>query len=189
MIQASDLKAGTTFELNGKPYKVYKYTHTKIGRGGANVKVRVRNLATGGLEEKTFGSGEKVEDITTVKKPMQFLYADGNSATFIDAKTYEQVEIPMSLIESEISYIKEGEDATVLFWGDKPISVEIPPKVKLVVSETPPGVKGDSATNMYKPAKLENDLQIKVPLFINPGDKIVVDTRTGEYVERDKTAR
>lgn len=196
MIQATDLKAGTTFELSGKPYKVQKYTHTKIGRGGANVKVSVRNLANGNLEEKTFGSDEKFEEITTSKRSLQFLYKDGTSATFMDPKSYEQVEIPAKTLGDELSYINEGQEVNVLFWSPstgsgqastlEALSVEIPPKVTLKVTDTPPGVKGNSATNIYKPAKLENELQVKVPLFIKAGDKIVVDTRTGEYVERAK---
>ena len=104
----------------------------------------------------------------------------------MDPKTYDQVELPMNLVEEEIAYIKEGESANVLFWDEKPLSIEIQPKVTLTVADTPPGVKGNSATNMFKTATLENDLKVKVPLFINKGDKVVVDTRTGEYVERAK---
>lgn len=202
MIEATDLKAGKTFVLDGKPYKVLKYTHTKLGRGGANVKVSVRNLTTGNLDEKIFKSDHKVEEISTIRKPLQFLYSDGSSVTFMDPKTYEQIEIPVKTLGEELSYIKEGQEVDVLFWSFggasakggqagqasamEALSVEIPPKVTLKVEETAPGVKGDSATNVYKQAVLENGLQLKVPLFIKVGDKVRVDTRTGEYVERAK---
>lgn len=185
MIEATDLKAGATFRLNGKLYKVLKYQHQKLGRGGATVKVSAKNLETGSLEEKSFSSNIKVEEIITVKRPLQFLYRDGENTVFMDPKSYEQIEISANLIEEELNYIKEGDGVNVLFWEDKSLSIDIPPKVSLAVVDTPPGVKGDSATNIFKPAKLENGLQVKVPLFVNNGDKIRVDTRTGEYIERD----
>lgn len=185
-IVATSLKNGTTFEIDGKPYKVVKYFHQKIGRGGATVRVTVRNLKTDSLEEKTFNSTAKFEEIQTSKKPLQYLYNDGKTAYFMDEKTYEQVEIPFSVIESEINYIKEGQSANVLFLDNSALSIEIPPKVTLEVIDTPPGVKGNSATNIYKTAKLENNTSVKVPLFVKKGEKIVVDTRSGEYVERAK---
>lgn len=186
MIGVTDLKNGKTFLFEGKPYKVLKYFHQKIGRGGATVRVTVRNLATGQSEEKTFNSSHKVEEISTGKKELQYLYSDADTAYFMDPATYEQIEIPLSVVGDETAYIKEGEAVTVLFWGDKPLSIEIPPKVTLKVKETTPGVKGNSATNIYKQAVLENGAKVKVPLFIKTNDKIVVDTRTGEYVERAK---
>lgn len=186
MISATDLKNGKTFEMNGNPYKVVKYTHQKIGRGGANIKIKARNLRTGDLEERTFNSTFKVDEITTTKKPLQFLFKDSDIATFMDPKSFEQVEIPVEVIEDELNYIKEGQNVDILMWDNKPLSVDIAPKVTLEVSQTDPGVRGDTASNVYKPATLENGLSVKVPLFINPGDKIRVDTRTGEYVERAK---
>lgn len=186
MIQATDLKAGVTFELNGAPYKVVKYFHQKIGRGGATVRVTARNLANGALEEKVMNSTAKLSEISTSKKQLQYLYSDGKNAIFMDTKSYDQVEIPISSIEDELSFIKEGENVSVLFWEDKPLSLELAPKVTLTVVDTAPGVKGNSATNMYKPAKLENGLSVKIPLFIKKGDKVVIDTKTGEYVERAK---
>lgn len=186
MIVATDLRAGATFLLDGKPYLVVKYTHSKIARGGGTVKLSVRNLVSGKLKEKTLNSNAKVDDIETVKKPLQFLYKDASNAVFIDGKSYEQVEIPLSIIKNDLPFVKEGENVDILFWDDKPLSVEIPPKVDLAVEETAPGVKGDSATNIFKPATLENGLKVKVPLFIKAGDKVRVDTRTGKYVERVK---
>jgi len=184
MIEATNLKNGTTFLLSGTPYRVTKYTHQKIGRGGATVKLSVRNLKTGALEEKAFNSSFKVEDISTLKRSLQFLFKDAINATFMDPKTFEQVEIPVNLAETELSFIQEGGTADVLFWEETPLSVEIAPKVNLKVTDTAPGVKGNSATNLYKPATLENGLELKVPLFIKKGDKIRVDTKSKEYVER-----
>ena len=184
MIEATNLKNGTSFLMDGKPFKVLKYTHQKIGRGGGLVKLIVRNLETGVQEEKSISSAAKVENISTLKKSLQYLYKDEKSAIFMDPKTFRQVEIPLDLVEGELVYIKEGENADILFWEDRPLSVEIPPKVTLEVTSTTPGVKGNSATNIYKPATLENNLQLKVPLFIKVGDKVRVDTRNGAYVER-----
>lgn len=186
MIEATDLKNGTTFLSDGKPYKVIKYTHVKIGRGGAIVRVNARNLKSGGTEEKTFNSGNKIEEINTSKRLLQFLYDEGNSAVFMDPKSYEQIEIPKNLIKDQLAFVKEGEEINVLFWEDVALSLDIPPKITISVADTPPGIKGNSATNIYKPARLENGQSVKVPLFINNGDKVVVDTRTGEYVERAK---
>jgi elongation factor P len=187
MISATDLKNGTTFVMDGNPYKVVKYAHQKIGRGGATVKLSVRNLKTGNLEEKTLNSNYKVDNIDTVKKPLQFLYSDDQTVTFMDPSTYEQTELSRLLIKSELKFIKEGDTVDILFWDNQPLSVDIAPKVTLEVTETPPGVKGDTATNVYKSAILENGLVVKVPLFIKVGDKIRVDTRSGDYIERVKS--
>lgn len=186
MIAATDLRAGVAFLSNGKPYQVIKYSLIKMGRGGATVRVTARNLIDGSVEDKTFSSNVKVEEVLTSKRKLNFLYSDSNSAFFLDPVSFEQMEIPVGVIEDEIHYLKEGDSVDVLFWEDKPLSVSIPPKVVLKVVDTSPGVKGNSATNVYKPAKLENGLDIKVPLFINKGDLIRVDTRTGDYVERVK---
>lgn len=190
MIQSTDLKNGATFLSNGKPYKVIKYTHNKVGRGGATVRVTAKDLISGTVEDKTFSANVKVEEVSTFKKKLQYLYSDSASVFFVDPNTYEQVEISRKVLEEELSYLKEGEEVNVLYWSDKsqdrPLSVEIPLKVTLKITDTDPGVKGNSATNMYKSAVLENGLTVKVPLFINQGDLIIVDTRNGEYVERAK---
>lgn len=186
MIDATDLKNGVTFLFDGKPYQVIKYSHIKVGRGGATVRVTVRNLESASLEEKTFSSEVRVDEVNTNKRKLQYLYKDSANAIFMDTKSYEQVEIPLPVLGEQIAFMKEGDSADVLFWDEKPLSVELPPKVVLAVVETDPGVKGNSAVNIYKPARLENGLNVKVPLFIKEGDKIRVDTRTGEYVERAK---
>ena len=184
MINATDLKGGVTFLHNGQPFRVIKYSLVKMGRGGATVKISVRNLETGAVNELGFSSNVKVENVQTHKRQLQYLYNDGSVATFMDPESYEQIEIPVQVLESELKYIKEGEKVDVLFWDEKALSVDIAPKVTLVVSETDPGVKGNSVSNLYKSATLENGLQTKVPLFIKQGDRIRVDTRTGDYVER-----
>ncbi len=184
MISATDLKKGITFKKDGKLYKVVKYDHQKIGRGGANVKLSLRNLETGSLEDYTFGSSNKFDEVRTEKRPLQYLYNDGNDASFMDTKTFEQVSVPLSVLGDDILYIKEGEIVDVLFAEGRALSVEIAPKVVLKVEVTAPGVKGNSATNIYKSAELENGLNVKVPLFIKVGDRVRIDTRTGQYVER-----
>lgn len=186
MINSTDLKNGVTFLRNNKPYKVIEYSLIKMGRGGATVKLRVRNMENGSVEPVSMSSNVKVDEVTTVKRRLQYLFNDGVSATFMDPNTFEQVEIPVGVIESELPFIKEGDNVDVLFWNDKALSVDIAPKVVLQVTETDPGVKGNTVSNLYKPAKLENGLTIKVPLFINAGEKIRVDTRTSSYIERAK---
>lgn len=184
MINATDLKGGVTFLHNNQPLRVIKYSLVKMGRGGATVKVTVRNLETGSVNEFGFSSNVKLEAVLTSKRQLQYLYNDGSTATFMDPNSFDQLEIPVEVLKTELSYIKEGEQVDVLFWEERPLSVDISPKVTLKVIETDPGVKGNSVSNLYKPAKLENGLSLKVPLFIKIGDKIRVDTRTGDYVER-----
>ena len=185
MISATDLKNQTTFLHYSKPYQVMKYSLIKIGRGGAVVKLSARNLLSGAIEEVSLSSNTSVEEADIVKRKLQYLYGDSKNAVFMDPKSFEQVEIPLEAIGEAADFIKEGESADILFWGEKPLSVELPPKVVMKVVECDPGVKGNSATNIYKPAVLENGLKLKVPLFINAGDRIKVDTRTGKYIERD----
>lgn len=190
MINATDLKNGRTFLRNGEPHQVVRYSLIKMGRGGATVKVNVRNLITGALFEDSYSSNVKVEDVSTHKKRLQFLYNDGSNVVLMDPNTFEQVEVPVKLVKDKLVFIKEGNNIDVLFWTkegvDKVLAFDLPPKVTLEVLDTAPGVKGNSATNLYKPATLENGLETKVPLFINKGDSVVVDTRTSEYVERAK---
>lgn len=190
MIEATQLKNGTTFLMDKKPYRVIKYEHQKIGRGGATVKLKLRNLENGKQEERALNSSHKVDEINTTKRPLQYLFSDGGIASFMDQVSFEQYNIPISLIKNDAVFLKEGEVVNVLFWQkndiEEPLSIEISPRAKLKVVDTPPGVKGNSASNSYKQAQLENGISIKVPLFIKNGETIVVDTRTSEYVERAK---
>ena len=184
MISATNLKNSTCFLYEGKPLQVIKYTHIKMGRGGATVRVSARNLSNGKMEEKTFPSTAKFEEVSTSKKELTYLYRDGDRAVFADPTDYSQSEIDIDLIKGQLQYIKEGQNVDVLFRDDEPVSIELAPKVALEVVETDPGVKGNSSTNVYKPAKCENGIQVRVPLFIKTGDTVNVDTRTGEYLER-----
>lgn len=186
MINATDLKNGATFLYYGKPYKVIKYSLIKMGRGGATVKVTTKNLENGANEEKTFSSNLSFEEATTTKRKLQYLYSDGKRAIFMDTVTFDQIEISDEVLEEDLKYIKEGDLVDILFWNEKPLSIELPPNVAFTVFQTDPGVKGNSATNIFKTAVLENGLTIKVPLFIRIGEKIRVDTRSGEYIERAK---
>ena len=190
MVNSTDLKNGVTFLYYDKPYKVLNYSLIKMGRGGATVKLSVRNMTTGSTEPLSFSSNVKVDEVTTTKRRLQYLFKDVRAVTFMDPQSFDQLEIPLSVVENELPFIKEGDSVDVLFWHDskeeteKPLSIDIQPKVVLKVVETDPGVKGNTVSNLYKPAKLENGLTIKVPLFINVGEKIRVDTRTASYVER-----
>lgn len=186
MLSATDLKNGITFAHYEKPYQVIKYSLIKMGRGGATVKVSARNLETGTIEEISYSSNATVEEVNTFKKKLQFLYKSADSLVFMDPATFEQSEIPAKVLGKSASFLKEGEVVDVLFWDEKALSVELAPGVILTVTQCDPGVKGNSATNIYKPALLENGLRLKVPLFIKQGNKIKVDTRTGEYIERAK---
>ena len=172
-----------------KPYQVIKYNLIKLGRGSAYVKITARNLETGGIDEISYQSNASVDEVNTYKKKLQYLYKDASSIVFMDPETYEQVEIDASVLDGQEVFLKEGDSADVLFWSldsarDKVLTVELPPKVVLEVRQTDPGVKGNSATNIYKPAILENGLKVKVPLFIKAGDWVSIDTRTGDYTEK-----
>ncbi len=186
MINATDLKGGAAFLYEGKPFKVNKYELIKMGRGGATVRVSCVNLETGSNVEHAFSSNLSFEEVELRKRVLQYLYKDSKTATFMDPFSFDQIEVPLTVLGDGISYVKEGENANVLFWEDRPLSIDLPPKVVLTVTDTDPGVKGNSVSNLYKPAVLENGLAIKVPLFINIGEKIRVDTRTGNYIERAK---
>lgn len=186
MISVTQLRAGTTFEEDNQPFVVLKYEHTKMGRGTANIKVKIKNLKSKIITEKTFISGAKVQEIQTPKRKLQYLYRDGDNFCFMDPGTFEQFSVSASAMADQARFLREQAIIDVLFWEDQPLMIELPPKMEFKVLQTGPGVKGNSATNIYKPATLENGLQLKVPLFINQGEKILVDTRTGEYAERVK---
>jgi len=186
MIPVTQLRAGKTFQEEGVPFLVLKYEHTKMGRGKANIKIKVKNLKTNALAEKTYLSGARVEEISTTKRQLQYLYQDGENFFFMNPKTFEQYEVSAQVLENQAKFLQEGSLVDILFWEGTPLTMELPPKMKFKVAQTGPGVKGDSAANVYKEATLENGMKIKVPLFIKTGEEIWVDTRSGEYVERVK---
>ncbi len=184
MLVVSELRAGTIFEEQGNLLLVLSYEHIKLGRGSANIKVKVKNLRSGSTTEKSFINGAKVQDVQVAKKEMQYLYKDENGAYFMNPDTYEQITIALKILGSEAEFLKEGETYPISFHQEEALSIVMPPKVELIVTDTAPGVKGNSASNVFKDATLENGATTKVPLFINVGDKIRVDTRTGAYTER-----
>jgi len=186
MIPVTDLRSGKVFKDSQGIWEVVSYKHTKMGRGTATIRVKAKNLKTASILEKTFTSGQKVEDIELSKKKGQFLYVDKDNLVFMDPETFEQFSFAKVSTAGKEIFLKESETYDLLVMGDAVFSVEIPKLVVLQVAETGPGVKGDTVSNVYKDATLENGLKIKVPLFINQGDKVKVDTRTLEYVERVK---
>jgi len=183
MISVTDLRAGTIFKDNGNLLQVLAYEHIKMGRGSANIKVKVKNLRSGSTTEKSFINGAKVDDLTVLKREYQYLYKDEDNAYFMDPQTYEQISAPLKAIDGS-EFLKEGDSYSISFLDAEPLSIILPPKVVLTVAETAPGVKGNSATNVFKNATLENGLTTKVPPFIGIGDKVRIDTRTGAYTEK-----
>jgi len=186
MIPVQDLRNGVTFLLDGAPYVCLKYEHVKMGRGSATIRIKARNLLTGATAEKSFVNSARVEEINTVRRPMQYLYKDGKNFVFMDPKNYEQVGVSSEVVGSEASYLLEGTIVNILFWDERPLWIELPPKMEFTVKETDPGVKGNSVSNLYKDAVLDNGVKTRVPLFINQGDKVLIDTRDGSYAERVK---
>lgn len=184
MIVVTELRAGTIFEESGNLLQVISYEHIKMGRGSANIKVKVKNLRSGTTIEKSFINGAKVNDVQVFKRDLQYLYKDSDNVYFMNPQTFEQIGIPLKLLGNDVYYLKEGDSFNISFLGDEALSVNLPPKMVFVVTETAPGVKGNSATNVFKDAVLENGLTAKVPLFIKTGDKVRIDTRTGAYTEK-----
>lgn len=184
MISATELRTGVAFEDQGQIYQVLSYEHIKMGRGSANIKVKVKNLRSSATTDKSFISGARVQEIDLEKRKTQYLYRDGQNYHFMDGTTFEQFSLSGQLIGEQVKFLKEGMDVFLLTFEGEPLSLDLPVKMEFKISETEPGFRGDSVSNIYKDAVLENGLKIKVPLFIKEGDKILVDTRSGEYVER-----
>src|SRR3989344_7416031 len=183
MILVNDLRAGITFEEDGQIFKVLNFEHIKMGRGSANIKVKVQNLRNGSTIEKGYTNGANVSDINLEKREYQFLYKDSDSAFFMDPATFEQRTVPVRNL-SNIKLLKEGQSVVLQFFADEALDLILPPKVTLKVDDTTPGVRGNSASNVYKDASLENGMNVRVPLFINVGDSVVIDTRDGSYSAR-----
>ena len=186
MIYASDFRKGITFEMNGEPHIVLDFQHVKPGKGAAFVRTKYRNILTGATREEAFNPNDKFPKAHIETKQMQYLYNDGELYYFMDQDTYDQVPLTFELVEDAIKYIRENDVATVKFYKDNAFTVEAPNFVDLEVIETEPGVKGDTATNVTKAATVETGAVIQVPIFINEGEKIQIDTRTGEYLGRSK---
>lgn len=184
MISTSDFKTGVTIEIDGDPFQIVDFQHVKPGKGAAFVKTKLRNLRSGSVTEKTFRAGEKLEKAPVERKEMQYLYNDGDSYVFMDNESYEQINVQEEKLGGAQKYLIENMNCTVAFYQGEIIALDVPNAVTLEVVETEPGIKGDTATGGTKSAKLETGITIQVPFFVNQGEKIKVDTRTGHYVER-----
>ncbi len=184
MVTAGELRKGLTLNLDGELVRVLDYQHVKQGRGSAFVRLSMRNLRTGAITERTFQAGTKFETARLERRRVQYLYGDGDSYTFMDTETFEQPVLNARLLGDAVKYLKEGMTIDLLQYGDEPIDVEIPTSVEMRVDQTDPGFRGDTATGGSKPATLETGLTVQVPLFVNTGDVIKVDTRTSAYIER-----
>jgi elongation factor P len=184
MIDVNELRRGTTFTMDGEIYKVLEYQHHKPGRGKAIIRTKIRNLRTGATIDKNFISGDRVQDIRIDKVEVQYLYSDGEFYHFMNTETYEQPALPAVLLGEAIDYLTENMTLTLSFYEGEPIDVILPSAVDLKVAEAPLAIAGDTATGATKQVTLESGLKVSVPLFINEGDVIRVDTRTGEYVTR-----
>ena len=184
MVTAGDFRNGVTFEMDGNVYSIIEFQHVKPGKGAAIVRTKIRNVISGAVTEKTFNPNDKYPTAFIERKDMEYLYNDGDLYYFMDSETYEQLPISPNVLGDNFRFVKENMVCKVLSYKGNVFGIEPPNFVELQVTETEPGVKGDTATNVTKPATLETGAEIKVPIFINEGEMIRVDTRTGEYMER-----
>lgn len=184
MISVNDFRTGLTIELEGQAYQVVEFQHVKPGKGAAFVRAKLKNVKTGSVVEKTFRAGEKVPKAHLDRREMQYLYNDGEGYVCMDNQTYDQISIPAEAIGDGVKWLLENMNIQVLFFQGNIIGVELPNFVELEVVETEPGIKGDTATGATKNATLETGAVVQVPLFVEKGDKVRIDTRTGEYLER-----
>jgi elongation factor P len=184
MISAGDFRNGATFEMDGNVYSIIEFQHVKPGKGAAFVRTKIRNVISGAVTERTFNPNDKFPTAFIERKEMQYLYNDGDLYYFMDPDSFEQIPISKSVLGDNFKFVKENMTCKVLSYKNNVFGVEPPNFVELEVIKTEPGFKGDTATNATKPATVETGAEIKVPLFINEGEKIRIDTRTGEYMER-----
>lgn len=184
MLSINDLKTGTKIEYKNEPFEVLKAQHTKIGRGGAVLRVKIRNLFTGNVLELNFKSSDRFTEPDLESKNCLYMYKDNQGYNFMDNETYEQFSLPENIIGNKRLYLVENTEVTILYYNNKPINVEIPIKIILKVVKAPPAVKGDTAEGGTKEVELETGLRVTVPLFIKEGDIIKIDTRDGKYLER-----
>ncbi|CEI84112.1 elongation factor P [Oceanobacillus oncorhynchi subsp. incaldanensis] len=184
MISVNDFKTGLTIEVDNDIWQVIEFQHVKPGKGAAFVRSKLRNLRNGNIQEKTFRGGEKVEKAHIENNKMQYLYASGDAHAFMDTASYEQIEIPESQIKDQLKFIKENMEVSVVTYQGEIIGVDLPNNVELTVTETEPGIKGDTASGGSKPATLETGHIVQVPFFVNEGDVLVINTADGKYVSR-----
>jgi len=185
-VSTNDLKNGMTLELDGTLFQVVEFQHVKPGKGGAFVRTKLRNVRSGAVVERTFNAGVKVGLARVERKEMQYLYRDGDAFTFMDMDSYEQIPVEAAVVGGGASWLSEGSSAQVSMHQGTPIAVELPASVQLAITKTQPAVKGDTKTNAMKPAVLETGVEIQVPMFVDEGERVKVDTRSGAYIERVK---
>lgn len=184
MLSISEIKVGKVIQVNSEPFVVTRADHHKMGRGGAVLKVKLKNLINGNVLDKTFQGNDKAEEANTEKKKANYMYADETNANFMDNENFEQFSLSLESIGDKQKYLKEGTDVDVLYFDNLPVAIELPIKMEFKVVSAPPGVKGNSAGNVTKQVELETGMTINAPMFVNEGDVIRVNTDTGEYVER-----
>ena len=184
MLSITQLKTNTKIIVDGQPFTVLNYAHHKMGRGGAIVKTKLKNLVNGSTLDKTFQGSDKIDEAVLSNKPATFLYKDSNEYYFMDDDNYEQFSLPEKQISDLVNYLVENTKATILYFDGKPINIELPLKMDFLVTDAPPGVKGNTASGANKSVTIETGIQVQTPLFINNGDRIRIDTRTGQYLER-----
>ena len=184
MIDVTDARKGSTFELDGKLYTVIEFQHIKIGRGSAQVRLKMRDIKAGHTTERTFQSGDRLKDIQVMQKPAQYLYDDGEFYHFMDQETFDQIPVSEEQLGDALKYLKEGMVIQLSTYEGDAIGIDLPISVELEITETGPSFKGDTATGGTKPAVLETGITVNVPMFLNTGDIIKVDTRNGNYLER-----
>lgn len=184
MYSTTDFRKGLKIEVEGTPYEIVEFQHFKPGKGGAMVRTKLRNILTGRIQDITFRSGEKVEKPDMETRDMQFLYREGEELVFMDLTSYEQLNMSSENTGGKDGFLKDGQECRVLLYQGRPLDIDIPASLVLEVTDTEPGAKGDTVSNVTKPATLETGLIVQVPIFVNTGDKIKVDTRSKEYLGR-----
>ena len=181
----NDIKNGSVLNLDGQLWTVMKFQHVKPGKGPAFVRTTIKNVLSGKIVDKTFNAGMKMEFETVDNRTLQYSYEDGDNFVFMDMTTYDQMDMPAEATDGKSNYLKDGQVCRVLLYNDKPLDIEIPASLVLEVTATEPGAKGDTVSNVTKPATLETGVVIQVPIFVNTGDRIKVDTRTNAYLGRE----
>ena len=185
MYSTTDFRKGLKIEIDGTPFEIIEFQHFKPGKGGAMVRTKLRNILNGRVLDNTFRSGEKVERPNLESRDMQFLYHEGEQLVFMDMTTYDQMHMDAEATDGKANYLKDGQECRVLLYNEKPLDIEIPASLVLEVTETEPGAKGDTVSNVTKPATLDTGVVIQVPIFVNIGDRVKVDTRTNGYLSRE----
>ncbi|UJX40092.1 elongation factor P [Desulfovibrio sp. JY] len=185
MLSTTDFRRGLKIEMDGVPYEIVDFLHVKPGKGGAFIRTKLKNMINGRVVENTFRSGEKMIKPDLESKDMQYLYHDGEEFVFMDMESYEQLHVGNDHLGEKGGYLKDGMELKMLLYKGQPLDIDLPASVTLEVTDTEPGVKGDTVSGASKPAALETGISVNVPLFVNTGDRIKVDTRTGEYIGRE----